>query len=71
METEQFEAMKQQALDAGIPKEYVDQVQLADQSQCSIGDEMDDKEKVDTVKEWAKDSFNKAKHWWKNNGFLQ
>ena len=65
-----FASLKQTSLDAGIPQDIVDSVQLADQAQCSIGDDMDSKDKLDKAKKWASNQFDKAKHWWKNNGFL-
>ena len=73
IEDEQFEKMKQTALDAGIPAEIVDKVQRTDQYQCQIGEEIIEEDKVDRIKQWASDSYTDVINWWKGNSnkFLQ
>ena len=68
---EQFQAMKDTAIKAGIDEEIVNKVALADQSRCGGDWEMAD-EKVDTATKFIEDSYESAKKWWgKHASFLQ
>ena len=68
---EQFASMKQTAIDAGIDESIVNSVALADQSRCQLDDELVDQEKVDRMKNWAKDQAKGVIDWWNGNSFLQ
>ena len=68
---EQFASMKQTAIDAGIDESIVNSVALADQSRCQLDDELVDQEKVERMKNWAKDQAKGVFDWWNGNSFLQ
>ena len=68
---EQFASMKQTAIDAGIDESIVNSVALADQSRCQLDDELVDQEKVEKMKNWAKDQAKGVIDWWNGNSFLQ
>ena len=68
---EKFAELKQVALDAGIDESIVNSVALVDQSQCQIDEELVDQEKVERMKQWAKDQAKSITDWWGGKAFLQ